>query len=68
MSACVYICYNCPSCDRVVEKLEEEHPEVKIVNVQAERPNIPRVQIFPALYVDQKLIAYGDDIITKLSA
>ena len=65
---CVYICFNCPTCDRVVNHLKQEHPEVKIVNVQVERPKIPRIAIFPAMFIDQKLVAYGDDIIARLRA
>ena len=67
MTACVYICYNCPVCERIVEHLKNEHPEVKVVNVQDEKPDIPRIQIFPALFFDDKLVAYGDDIKAKLS-
>jgi len=66
VNAFVYICFNCPACERVVASIEENSLDAQVVNVQIEKPDIPRIQIFPALFIDDKLTAYGDDIINVL--
>lgn len=66
MTKFVYICYGCPSCVRVVDYIENNEIECDIINVQDEKPEIPGIQIFPALFIDKKLLAYGDDIIKRL--
>ena len=68
MKACVYICHDCPTCERVVSFIKSNDLSCQIINVQDEKPKIQRLQIFPALFIDERLVAYGDDILDKLTS
>jgi len=59
----VYTVSDCDSCDRVIVYLETNGIDCKIVKCEDEKPNLP-ILVFPALFYNDRLIAYGDDIIT----
>ena len=59
----LYIVNNCDSCDRVIAYPETNGIDCKIVTYEDEKPVMP-IFIFPALFYNDRLIAYGDDIIT----
>ena len=65
----LYITNDCPACDRVIDSLKSGTIDIAIVNISdpgKERPKLG-VSVFPALFKINRLIAYGDDIIKKLS-
>ena len=65
----LYITNNCPACDRVIDFLKSGMIDIAMVNISdpgKERPKLS-VSVFPALLKNNRLIAYGDDIIKKLS-
>ena len=66
MSACVYIRFDCPACERVATAVRENDLDDELINVQLEKSNIAEIQIFPSLYIDGELKAFGDDILQML--
>lgn len=69
MKFTLYITKDCPACDRVIEFLGPRRTNIAIVNISD--PGVestePIVSIFPALVGNDRLLAYGDDIIKRLS-
>ena len=65
----LYITNDCPGCDRVIDFLKSGRIDIAIVNVSDPGKQFlkPGVVIFPALLTNNRLVAYGDDIIKKLS-
>ncbi len=66
MKPTVYICRNCPSCQRVVDYIQKNNVKCEVVNVSDGAQKAPEVGIFPALYINDKLKAYGNDILDRL--
>ena len=66
MNARIYIRFNCPACERIATAVRDNDLDAHLINVQLEKSNIPRIQIFPALYIDGELKAFGDDILQML--
>ncbi|MGD1847770.1 MAG: hypothetical protein ACFB10_20450 [Salibacteraceae bacterium] len=64
----MYISNHCPSCKVVAEYINTNSLACKVVNVdsQSESPPVD-LWVFPALFEDKRLLAYGDDIIIRLS-
>jgi len=69
MKYTIYINDHCIGCDKVLEFLEKENIDCTVINVEKDGP-APEVNllVFPALFIDKRLIAYGEDIIDKLKS
>ena len=67
MKSTVYICRDCPTCERIVDHIKENNVKCEVVNISEGGKKAPRISIFPALYVEDKLMAYGVDIIEKIN-
>lgn len=59
----IYTISDCQSCDRIIDYVKSKGIDCKIVNCEREKPNLA-IFIFPALFYNDSLLAYGDDIIT----
>ena len=68
MNRILYISPNCPVCDRVLQFIAEKKITCRIVNIEGKTITKRITSIVPALFVDQKLIAYGEDIFLKLAS
>lgn len=67
MNSTVYICHNCPSCERITNYIIENNVKCEVVNISDNsKKDVPVVNIFPALYVNNKLKAYGNDILERI--
>ena len=67
MSYKIYIANDCPACDRVLEYVTQNEVEHELVNVNDPgKEPVAGVLIYPALFAEDSLQAYGDDIITWL--
>jgi glutaredoxin len=66
----IYIRNNCLSCNRIAHFIKEKNINIRLINIDlATDYQLPvNVMIFPALLLGNNIIAYGDDIIQKLSA
>ena len=67
MKYTVYIKKHCPICVRVLDFVERQQINCKVINVDEseEKPPI-RLMIFPALFDQDELLAYGPNIIAML--
>lgn len=64
MSAVVYVANWCHQCGLVKEFLKKSSIDADVYNVDLTNRKPPiDVFVYPALFVDSKLIAYGEDII-----
>ncbi len=63
----LYTATVCTGCDRVRKYLIDHDFSIEEINIDLSdrRPPFPII-IVPALIMDDKLLAYGDDIITEL--
>ena len=68
MNKVIYICKDCPSCEKVVAFVTSRNIEVQVVTLGDEAVNQPAISIFPAYYEGSKLMAYGEDIILRLES
>lgn len=60
----LYVSNDCGQCGRVKDYLERKEIECLVINVDDEGDNPPEpVFIYPALFLDDVLFAYGLDII-----
>ncbi len=59
----VYTIPDCRSCDKIIDYIQSNQIDCRVINYHDEKPNLP-IFIFPALFYNDRLIAYGDDIIT----
>jgi len=68
MNYTVYMRNHCSSCERVLEFLKKEKVPCEIINVDKEekQPPLNGCIIYPALFLGNRLLANGDDIIYKL--
>lgn len=67
MSYKLHISNDCPACGRVLEYIMENDIQHELVNVSDPDKNpVEGVLIYPALFTNNNLQAYGDDIITWL--
>ena len=60
----LYVREHCPACTRVLAWMKSQKLEVAVYNVDDNgevEPPVP-LFIFPALFREKKLIAYGDSI------
>lgn len=64
----LYISNRCLSCTKLTEYLKKHRINVKTINIDEEKYNLPfSLMILPALIKGKKLIGYGyKDIITRL--
>jgi glutaredoxin len=68
MSYIVYVSNHCAGCKTVMNFLSESQIDCQVINVDNNNVPVPEnIFIFPALFKQEKLIAYGDDIINHLS-
>lgn len=60
----LYVRNHCPTCARTLEWLKAEQLEVAVYNMDdSEQPEPPvPLFIFPALFREKKLVAYGESI------
>ena len=65
MKPVVFLANRCHQCDLVKSYVKKSGVDADIYNVDltSKKPPID-VFVYPALFVDSKLIAYGEDIIT----
>ncbi|MEQ8323924.1 MAG: glutaredoxin domain-containing protein [Vicingaceae bacterium] len=68
MKKCVYTSSNCPTCERVEAFIRNNRIDCEVVNISDGGKNAPHIAIFPALYIGGKLMAYGPDVVSRLSA
>lgn len=63
----LYTATVCASCDKVRSYLLDRDFNIEEINIDVSdrRPSFPII-IVPALIMDDRLLAYGDDIITEL--
>ena len=66
MKPTVYICRDCPSCERVVAYIEKNKVKCEVVNISDGGKNAPFIGVFPALYEENILKAYGSDIMDRI--
>lgn len=60
----VFIRNQCCSCVDVIQYFNNSNLPVRIVNLDEESIDLPfKIQIVPALVQDERLLAYGSDII-----
>jgi len=63
----VYVNQQCSSCELVVDFVEKEGIECQVHDIDRDGRNLPaELSVFPALFNGEKLIAYGEDIISYL--
>ena len=66
MKRTIYICDDCPACDKVTSYIRQIQVQVDIVNINNGGVKAPFISIFPAYYENDKLMAYGEDIVKRL--
>lgn len=67
MNYIVYICNHCTGCAKVIEYMKSEDINCRVVNVDTDNEAPPiDLMIFPALLSNDKLMAYGEDIMGYL--
>jgi glutaredoxin len=67
MKPVIYVANGCHQCDMVKDFVRESGLEVDIYNVDLQQANPPLdVFVYPALFVNAQLVAYGEDIIDYL--
>ena len=67
MTYTLYISNDCPACDRVMDYVNQNNIQHNLVNVQDPgKDPVEGVLIYPALFHNDALQAYGDDIIAWL--
>ena len=60
----LYVGNNCKSCDKIEFFLNQHHINIITINIDEEDYQLPfSLVIIPALVKNEKLIAYGPDII-----
>ncbi|MBN4081690.1 hypothetical protein JYU23_01015 [bacterium AH-315-C07] len=59
---CLFVKDVCPGCQEVKNYIDFNKICVRIINLSKEQTHMP-VHIIPALFHDEKLIAYGENII-----
>lgn len=64
----LYICDNCESCERVVNFINDHNIKCEIINLDRQQDEQSDVVVFPALYDERSLLAYGEQILVKLTA
>ncbi|MDP6909663.1 MAG: hypothetical protein QF371_09160 [Flavobacteriales bacterium] len=65
MKPVIYIANRCHQCGMVVDFVKRSGVESDIYNVDLQKAKPPiDIFIYPALFIDAKLVAYGEDIIT----
>lgn len=63
MKYTLYISGNCETCRRILRILGNDLPDVSVVNIDLPKNNPPAdLLIIPALFREDKLLAYGGDI------
>ncbi|PIQ16912.1 MAG: hypothetical protein COW67_00680 [Flavobacteriales bacterium CG18_big_fil_WC_8_21_14_2_50_32_9] len=63
----LFIGNNCLGCKQILDKLKKLNINITVVNIHDENPNLPfPLMIVPALIKDDRLIAYGIDIVKYL--
>ncbi|MBL4652061.1 MAG: hypothetical protein JKY53_04225 [Flavobacteriales bacterium] len=67
-NAIIYIAPNCHECDKVLEFVKEKNIQVQIRNLETQKDRIEQqILIYPALCNNDKVIAYGTDILRYLT-
>ena len=66
MKRTIYICDDCPACDKVTSYIGQLEIQVDIVNINEGGSQAPFISIFPAYFENDKLMAYGEDIVKRL--
>ncbi len=65
MKPTIYVANRCHQCGLVKDFVKRSGVETDIYNVDLSAAKPPmQIFIYPALFVDSKLIAYGEDIIS----
>lgn len=60
----LYISNHCSRCDKVVEYLGSKNVDFNVINIDEESDSsVFPVMVIPALMLDGKLLAYGQDIV-----
>lgn len=64
MKYSVYISNHCEGCEQVLDYLKEHHIQHSVKNIDTDEAS-PSVNVFivPALFLNDKLLAYGPDIV-----
>lgn len=64
----LYVNNHCPSCKVVAEYIKRNALACDVVNIDLSEQEPPLdLMVFPALFQNSRLLAYGEDIITRLS-
>lgn len=67
MNFILYITNDCPACERVLEYIVNRNIQHELINISDPGKNpVDGVLVYPALFSNNSLKAYGDDIITWL--
>jgi len=63
----LFIGNNCLGCKQILDKLNKLNINITVINIHNEKPNLPfSILIVPALIKNDRLIAYGIDIVKYL--
>jgi len=64
MTPVIYVANRCHQCGMVKDFVKKSGVETKIYNVDLQKAQPPiDIFVYPALFIDTKLVAYGEDII-----
>lgn len=64
MKPVVYTAENCHQCQLVKDFVENSNIDTDVKNVDIQNEIPPKeIFIYPALFIDNELVAYGEDII-----
>lgn len=68
MSYTLYICNHCKGCEKVIAFLRTNNITLKEINIDTDKIDVPiALLVIPALFKENKIIAYGADIIEHLN-
>ena len=63
----LFVGNNCCSCNKIAQFIKENNINISSINIDQENHLLPfSLIIIPALVLDDKLIAYGSDILKHL--
>lgn len=63
----LYVGNNCSSCNNIKQYLKDKHINIHSINIDTDKYQLPfSLMITPALVLNEKIVAYGADIINCL--
>lgn len=69
MTYTLFVADDCHQCDEVADFVRAKYPEVDIIDIDHSTLRPPAdTFVFPALFDQEQLLAYGQDIIAYLSS